>query len=111
MRFGLLGTGPWAQLAHAPGLAAHDRIDFVGVWGRDPSKAAALASEHGVTPYDDLEALLADVDAVAIALPPHIQGDLALRAAHAGKHLFLDKPVAMTAARSREIAQVVRDQG
>ncbi|MEV7622610.1 Gfo/Idh/MocA family oxidoreductase [Actinoplanes sp. NPDC089786] len=111
MRFGLLGTGPWARLAHAPGLAAHDEVDFAGVWGRDPSKAAALASEHGVATYPDLEDLLADVDAVAIALPPHIQGDLALRAAHAGKHLFLDKPVAMTAAQAGQIAQVVHDKG
>src|ERR1051325_7903998 len=100
MRFGLLGTGPWGQLAHAPGLAAHDGIDLVGVWGRDPAKAAALADQHGVATYPDFEKLLDDVDAVAIALPPHIQGDLALRAAVAGKHLFLDKPVALTAARS-----------
>jgi predicted dehydrogenase len=111
MRFGLLGTGPWAQLAHAPGLAAHDGIDLVGVWGRDPAKAAALAGQHGVATYPDFEKLLDDVDAVAIALPPHIQGDLALRAAVAGKHLFLDKPVALTAARSREIAQVVQEKG
>jgi predicted dehydrogenase len=111
MRFGLLGTGPWARMAHAPGLAAHDQVDFVGVWGRDPAKAAALAGEHGVATYTDFEALLADVDAVAIALPPHIQGDLALRAAQAGKHLFLDKPVAMTAAKAHEIAGTVRANG
>ncbi|MFG1602706.1 Gfo/Idh/MocA family protein [Actinoplanes sp. NPDC049265] len=109
MRFGLLGTGPWAHLAHAPGLAAHDRVDFAGVWGRDPAKAAALAGEYAVATYPDVDALLADVEAVAIALPPEVQGDLALRAAQAGKHLFLDKPVAMTAARADEIARTVRD--
>ena len=43
MRFGLFGTGPWAHLAHAPGLAAHGDVEFAGVWGRDEAKAAALA--------------------------------------------------------------------
>ncbi len=43
MRFGLFGTGPWAHQAHAPALAAHDDVEFVGVWGRDAGKAAALA--------------------------------------------------------------------
>ncbi|HET9292278.1 MAG TPA: gfo/Idh/MocA family oxidoreductase, partial [Actinomycetes bacterium] len=36
MRFGLVGTGYWAQEAHATALAAHDDADLVGVWGRDP---------------------------------------------------------------------------
>ncbi|MGW0583280.1 gfo/Idh/MocA family oxidoreductase, partial [Streptomyces sp. NPDC002920] len=36
MRIGLLGTGPWAQMVYAPVLAAHEDVDFVGVWGRRP---------------------------------------------------------------------------
>ncbi|GLY98894.1 Gfo/Idh/MocA family oxidoreductase [Actinoplanes sp. NBRC 103695] len=111
MRIGLLGTGPWARLAHAPGLAAHQRVDFAGVWGRNPAKAAELASEYGVATYDDVDDLFADVEAVAIALPPAVQGPLALRAAQAGKHLFLDKPVALTAAESGEIARTLSSAG
>jgi predicted dehydrogenase len=96
MRFGLFGTGPWAQQVHAPALAAHPAAELVGVWGRNPRKAAALAGEHGATAYPEVDALLADVDAVAVALPPDVQADLALRAARAGKHVLLDKPVAFT---------------
>jgi len=103
MRFGLFGTGPWAQQAHAPALAAHPEVDFVGVWGRDPGKAAALAQEHGAKPYAEIDDLLGDVDAVAVALPPDIQAGIALRAATAGKHLLLDKPIAFTAEAANEI--------
>jgi predicted dehydrogenase len=103
MRFGLLGTGPWAQMAHAPGLAAHPDVEFAGVWGRTESKASALASEFGVAAFTDVDALLAEVDAVAIALPPAVQGPLALRAAEAGKHLLLDKPVALSVAEAETI--------
>jgi predicted dehydrogenase len=109
MRFGLFGTGPWAHYAHAPALAAHPDVELVGVWGRNPDKAAELAAQVGTKPYTEIEDLLADVDAVAIALPPDVQAPLALRAARAGKHLLLDKPVAFTAAEADEIAAAVAE--
>ncbi|MEV6522620.1 Gfo/Idh/MocA family oxidoreductase [Longispora sp. NPDC051575] len=96
MRFGLFGTGHWAAETQGAALAAHPDVEFVGVWGRSPAKATALADRYGTRAYTDVDALLADVDAVAIALPPDVQGDLALRAARAGRHLLLDKPVALT---------------
>ncbi|MEU9101538.1 Gfo/Idh/MocA family oxidoreductase [Streptomyces sp. NPDC048361] len=103
-RIGLLGTGPWAVATHAPALAAHPGVDFAGVWGRRPEAAAALADEHGVTVYDDPDALFAACDAVAFALPPDVQAPLAVRAAAAGCHLLLDKPVATDVAGARAVA-------
>jgi hypothetical protein len=50
MRFGLIGTGYWADVAHAAGIRAHPQAELVGVWGRDPRKAEALAERHGWTP-------------------------------------------------------------
>jgi predicted dehydrogenase len=111
MRFGLFGTGPWAQLAHAPALAAHKDVELVGVWGRNPAKAAELAGQHGAKPYADVDALLADVDAVAVALPPDVQADIALRAARAGKHLLLDKPVAFTPEAADAIVDAANESG
>jgi predicted dehydrogenase len=111
MRFGLFGTGPWAHLAHAPALAAHPEVEFVGVWGRDPGKAAALAGEYGAEAYPDVDALIADVDAIAVALPPDVQAPIAVRAAQAGKHLLLDKPVAFTDREAAEIVAVAAERG
>jgi len=109
MRFGLFGTGPWARLAHAPGLAAHGDVEFVGVWGRNESKATDLAGQYGAKAYPTIEGLIAAVDAVAIALPPDVQAPIALQAARAGKHLLLDKPVAFTASAANEIAAAVTE--
>lgn len=105
MRFGLLGTGPWAEMAHGPALVQHPEADLVGVWGRREDVAGRLADSLGTRPYDSPEALFADCDAVAIALPPDVQAPLAARAAAAGCHLLLDKPVATTVAGARHVAE------
>jgi len=111
MRIGLLGTGPWAQMAHAPALSGHDAWDFAGVWGRRADAAKELADQYGVPAYDDVDALLADVDAVAVALPPSVQAELAVRAARAGRHLLLDKPLAPTVEQGRAVVDAVREAG
>ncbi|MFI9808772.1 Gfo/Idh/MocA family protein [Streptomyces sp. NPDC052301] len=111
MRIGLLGTGPWARAAYAPALAGHTGLEFAGVWGRRPQAATALAEQYGVAAYADVEALLADVDAVAVALPPSVQAELAVRAARAGRHLLLDKPLALSVAEGRAVAEAVERAG
>ncbi|MET9621438.1 Gfo/Idh/MocA family oxidoreductase [Streptomyces sp. NPDC006464] len=110
-RIGLLGTGPWAERTHAPVLAAHPGVEFSGVWGRRPEAAAALAATCGTRAYEDVDALLAASDAVALALPPDIQAPLAVRAAAAGCHVLMDKPVATTVGGSREVAEAVEKAG
>jgi predicted dehydrogenase len=111
LRFGLLGTGHWAAEMHGAGLAAHPAADLVAVWGRDGAKAAALAKRYGATAYEDVDALLSEVDAVAVALPPDVQADLALRAARAGKHLLLDKPLALNTESADQVAAAVEERG
>ncbi|MEU6198796.1 Gfo/Idh/MocA family oxidoreductase [Streptomyces sp. NPDC047061] len=105
MRIALLGTGPWARAAYAPALAGHGSLDFAGVWGRRPEAAAELAGEYGVRAYEDVDTLLGDVDAVAVALPPVVQAELAVRAAEAGRHLLLDKPLAIGVAEGRAVVE------
>ncbi|ELS58829.1 putative Oxidoreductase [Streptomyces viridochromogenes Tue57] len=98
-------------MAHAPALSRHGELDFAGVWGRRPAAAEELADTFGVRAYDDVEMLLADVDAVAVALPPAVQADLAVRAARAGCHLLLDKPLAPTVEQARAVAEAVEKAG
>ncbi|MFI2376933.1 Gfo/Idh/MocA family protein [Streptomyces sp. NPDC018964] len=111
MRIGLLGTGPWARAAHAPALSGHPDLDLAGVWGRRPEAAEELAALHGTRAYGDVDALLADVDAVAVALPPAVQAELAVRAARAGCHLLLDKPLAPTVAQGRAVVEAAEAAG
>jgi predicted dehydrogenase len=108
LRFGLVGTGHWARITHAPTLAATDGIEFAAVWGRNADAAADLAVRYHATAYRDLPEFLASVDAVAFAVPPDVQVPIAIRAASAGKHLLLEKPVALTVADADALADAVR---
>jgi len=111
LRFGLVGTGNWARPAHARALAASPDIDFVAVWGRDSAAAADLAASFGTTAHTDFDSFLVDLDAVAFAVPPDVQSKLALRAARAGKHLLLEKPVALTTEASNALVTAVAEAG
>ena len=111
LRFGVLGTGYWAGETHAPAIAGHKGATLVGVWGRDPAKAEALARRFGVRGYEDLDSLLANVDAVAIAVPPDVQVGLAIRAAGAGRHLLLDKPLALSLEQARRVVDAAEASG
>jgi len=109
MRFGLVGTGHWAKFTHAPALASTPGAEFAAVWGRDQATAGALAAEQGVRAYEDFSAFLDNVDAVAFAVPPHVQAPLAIRAAEAGKHLLLEKPMALSAAEADKLVAAVEE--
>ncbi|MFE7134702.1 Gfo/Idh/MocA family protein [Streptomyces sp. NPDC057638] len=114
LRYGLFGAGPWARLTQAPALDAHGGVEFVGVWARREAAARELAESYEVRAYwgeDGVDALLADCDAAAFALPPDVQAPLAVRAAEAGRHLLLDKPVATTVEGARAVADAVDRAG
>ncbi|MFI6879082.1 Gfo/Idh/MocA family protein [Streptomyces sp. NPDC050400] len=111
LRFGLVGTGPWARRTYGPALQTHEDVDLVGVWGRRPEAAAELAAAHATTAYDDVDALFAACDAVAFAVPPDVQAPLAARAAAAGCHLLLDKPLATDPAAGRAVVDAAGAAG
>ncbi|MEO7263082.1 MAG: Gfo/Idh/MocA family oxidoreductase [Jatrophihabitantaceae bacterium] len=111
MRVGLVGNGHWARVTHAAGLSSEPSVELSGIWGRDRAKTAALAAEFGTAGYDEVEELFAEVDAVAFSVPPQVQAELALRAARAGKHLLLEKPIAVSVAEADRLAEEVAEAG
>ncbi|HEX3706526.1 MAG TPA: Gfo/Idh/MocA family oxidoreductase [Mycobacteriales bacterium] len=109
LRVGLVGAGPWARIAYVPLLTGGPEFDLVGVWARRPEAAQEVADLGNTTVAASIEELFYRCDAVAFAVPPDVQPELAIMAAQAGKHLLLDKPLADTAQRADEVAAAVRE--
>ncbi|OLT38647.1 dehydrogenase [Saccharomonospora sp. CUA-673] len=111
LRVGLVGGGPWARTVHAPGLSDHPATKLEAVWTRRPDMAAEVADEHDAVAVGSFDELLDAVDTVAFAVPPSVQGELAVRAAEAGKHLILEKPLAGDVATAERLAAAVDAAG
>lgn len=111
LRVGLVGAGPWAEMFHAPMLARSPAVDLVGIWGRRAEAARTIAERRKTSVYEDLDALMADVEALAFAVPPDVQVDLAGRAAAAGRHVLLEKPLGLDLDMARRLTDAVERAG
>ncbi len=108
---GLVGAGPWAGMVHAPGFADSSEARLAGVWARRQEAAAELANRHGVPAFGRYEELLDSCEAVVFAIPPAAQPEFAVRAAHAGKAVLLEKPLGEDVAGARRIVDAVQEAG
>lgn len=114
LRVGLVGAGPWARTMHARMLAAGPETRLTAVWARRPEAAAELAAQYGAfgtTAAATFTGLLDRCEAVAFAVPPHVQAELAPLAARAGKALLLEKPLGPDLPAARAVADAVDGSG
>lgn len=111
LRVGVVGTGFWARWCHATVLQQREDIELVGVWGRNADRVRAMAQEFDAGAFLNLDELLASVDALTFAVPPDVQAPLAERAAIAGRHLLLDKPLALDLGEATRVVEAVRGNG
>jgi predicted dehydrogenase len=96
----LLGAGAWGRTLVRSVHGKSDRIGFASIVTRTPSNAAALVAETGLPVHDDYAVVLADagIAGVVIATPHSQHVEQVERAAAAGKHVFVEKPLALTRA-------------
>ncbi len=109
VRVGLIGLGEVAQLMHLPLLADDPRFEIAAVTDVSPSLMAHVAERYGVkTRHATAEALIADpdVDAVFILTPDFLHAALLEKSIRAGKHVFIEKPAALTAAELRPLLEL-----
>ena len=86
-----------------------DEVRFVGGFSPTVQRRDQFAQTYGLPTVDSVDALLGnpEVDALIILTPPRTHADLAVRAARAGKHVLLEKPVDVTFGQARAIVDAV----
>ncbi len=98
-RTGIIGHG-WAATAHIPALLATGQTSVTSILSSRPLDDAALSATYGtpIQSFTELDAFLAqpDLDVVDITGYPWEHAAHAIAAARAGKHLILEKPIALT---------------
>lgn len=104
---GILGAAKIAPKALIEPVSRRDDCEIVCVAARDPARARAYATEHGIPGIaESYEALIArpDIDLIYNALPPNRHADLSITALKAGKAVLCEKPFALNAAEARAMA-------
>jgi UDP-N-acetyl-2-amino-2-deoxyglucuronate dehydrogenase len=102
-----------AVTPHAKSLVdLSDRVEVAHAYSPSAARREAFAARFPFPIADDLDAVLSDpsVDAVLILTPPNTHLDLVQRAAEAGKHVLLEKPVETTVDRARQLVAVCRSR-
>jgi UDP-N-acetyl-2-amino-2-deoxyglucuronate dehydrogenase len=118
--FGIIGTGVIASI-HAQAIASLPDARLVAVTDREHERGKSFAAAHDCVAEPDLDSLLArhDLDVVCVCVPSGLHADIGVRAAAAGKHLVVEKPLdvsleaadrLITAAREAAVTMTVISQ-
>jgi predicted dehydrogenase len=113
IRAAIIGLGTWGQNLVRSVHGVSPSIRFVAAATRTPDKSRDFAQAHGLRMLASYEAVLADpeIDAVVLATPHSLHTEQIVAAAHAGKHVFSEKPLGLDAASARRAAQACADHG
>ncbi|WP_218017720.1 Gfo/Idh/MocA family protein [Formosa haliotis] len=110
--WGIIGCGDVAEVKSGPAFYKLAQSELKSVMRRNLSKAQDFAKRHNV-PYafDDAKAILNDpeINAVYIATPPSSHLSYTLSAIEAGKHVYLEKPMALNALEAKQIVEALKD--
>lgn len=112
LRVAVLGMGWWSDVL-ADACQRSGRYDIATCFTRSPDKRAAFAAKYNCAQADSYEAILKDpsIEAIINTTPNNVHLETTQQAAEAGKHVFLDKPIANTVAEGMEIARVCEKAG
>jgi UDP-N-acetyl-2-amino-2-deoxyglucuronate dehydrogenase len=112
VHIGLIGAGNISG-THARAIGEIPGAHVAAVFGPTRERAAALAAQHGATPYDSLDAFLRHrpMDMVGIGSPSGLHGDHGIAAAREGLHVLVEKPIEITAARADALTEAAKAAG
>ncbi len=114
IKVGIVGTGRWADVVHAPGVKSHPRAELVAVCSPNRENVEAMARKfdvpHVFTDYRELMTL-DELDAVAVVTTHATHYPICMAAIQRGLHVFCEKPLGMTYAETRELHAAAEGAG
>jgi predicted dehydrogenase len=112
VRVACIGMGWWSDVL-ADAIKRSDKLKIVACYSRSPEKRQAFAGKYGCRAAERYEAILDDraVEAIVNTTPNDVHLETTRAAAAAGKHVFLDKPIANSIADAKAITAACRKAG
>ena len=107
---GVIGVGGFGQ-HHPRVLSEIPEFSLAGIYDLDVARAEEIAARVGTRTYPSPEALLDDVEAICIIVPTSLHSEVAVKALNAGKHTFVEKPIASSLADADAIIEAADKAG
>ena len=113
VRIGVIGTGATSQLMHLPILSERRDVELAAVSDPDDLKARNVARRFGVSRVLDDDALVADegIDGVVVCAPSFLHESFAVACLKAGKHVLVERPLALSAGGVRWVMKAAAEAG
>lgn len=112
VKVGIVGCGAITQRRHAPEYAANPNAEIAGFYDADARRAGELAARYGGKVYGSVDELIADgIDAVSVCSPNVTHADVSVRALEAGRHVLVEKPMALSLEETRRMMEAARASG
>jgi predicted dehydrogenase len=114
LRFAVIGAGGFAEICHVPGLQSHPQAEVVLLCGRSEERRSQMAARLGVpeTASDYRQVITRpDIDAISITTPNASHAEIAIAALEAGKHVFCEKPLAMSTEQAEAMLRAAESSG
>lgn len=106
IKWGIVGVGDVCEVKSAPAMQLIEHSELVAVMRRNGAKAKDYAERHGVPKwYDDADQLINDpeINAIYVATPPNAHAAYVVKAANAGKPVYVEKPMARNVAECQQM--------
>jgi len=112
VRVACIGMGWWSDVL-ADAVTRSSKLKIVACFSRSENKRNAFAKKYGCTPAPSYDAILkhAGVEAIINTTPNDVHLETTKQAAAAGKHVFLDKPIANSVSHGRKLTEACRQAG
>ncbi len=107
LRIGVLGAGHLGRI-HVQQLREIPAFELVGFFDPDTEKCKALQAEFGIAPMGSLEELISAADVIDVVTPTLAHHPCAMQALNAGKHVFIEKPIAHTLEEARQLVDTAK---
>ena len=106
-KIAIVGTGFVADY-YMTTLANHPQLELAGVWDRDAGRLETFAAFHGARRYDSLQDVLGDAETQIVVnlTPPASHFEVSKAALDAGKHVYCEKPLAMSFDEARTLTDL-----
>ena len=110
VRVGVVGVGSLG-VNHARIYASLEGAELAGIYDVDPERAAYVAAMYKAEVCETLDALMDRIDAASVVVPTNLHFDVASQMIRQGKHLLVEKPIALSVADAERAVAAARANG